>query len=159
MKILIVEDDQECLESLIELLENEHEVHAAHDGEEGLNMFKSVHYDLVVTDYNMPKLNGTQLLRAIHKCSPDTKVIVLTGFADVENAIESVNAGACAFFRKPLDIKELLGAITDIQKKMDQQEKEKTNHARLVVEYTRLKQAYDALKHLLGKQMRETQVP
>lgn len=155
MKILIVDDDDACIQSLADMLENEHEIHAAHNGEEGLAMFETAHYDLVVTDYNMPKLNGTQLLRAIHERAPEMRVIMLTGFADVENAIESVNAGAYAFFRKPLDVKDFLGTVTDIQKEMDGQEKDKSSHARMVMEYARLKQAYEALKHLLDKQMRE----
>ncbi len=156
MKILIVEDDDASIQSLSDILENEHEIHAAHDGEEGFSMFLSAYYDLIVTDFNMPKLNGIQLLREIHARSPQTPVIILTGFADVENAIASVNEGAYAFFRKPLDIKDFLNTIAQLQKEMNGQESEKSNHARLMTEYSRLKQAYEALKHVVDVHVRGT---
>src|SRR5206468_10077735 len=80
----------------------------ADDGHEGLEAFKAGRPPLVVTDLKTPGMTGIELLRQARAVDGDVAVIVLTGGADVKNAIESLKLGAHAFLMKPINIDELL---------------------------------------------------
>jgi CheY-like chemotaxis protein len=82
-KILLVDDNQDGLlvrKSLLEELG--YGVQIAHTGEEGLKLFESNHYAVVITDYRMPGMNGAELIAQIRKVNANARVILLSGFVD-----------------------------------------------------------------------------
>lgn len=109
IEMLIVEDDPEVRQVLSELFgENGYQGLVAGDGEEGLEVFRSRRPPLVVTDLKMPKLDGVELVRRVKALDPDAAVVVLTGYGEVETAIETLKMGAADYITKPLNLDELL---------------------------------------------------
>jgi CheY-like chemotaxis protein len=92
--VLLVDDNRDGLLVRRSLLEEAGcRVQVAHDGEEGLNLFKSSAFDVVITDYRMPSMNGVELIRHIRAHEPDARVILLSGFVDPLGLTEE-NTGA-----------------------------------------------------------------
>ncbi len=111
-KILVV-DDEDALRTVLssELVSEGYDVGTAGDGDEAITEFQKKVYDLVLLDIKMPRMNGFEVLRFIKDKHPKTKVIMLTGFADLKNAIESKKLGAEDFVSKPYDLVDLLTTI------------------------------------------------
>ncbi|MDP4291842.1 MAG: sigma-54 dependent transcriptional regulator, partial [Bacteroidota bacterium] len=102
-KILIVDDDKTFRVILKEVLikENYTPIEAS-NGETGLELVKSEHPDLVITDFQMPGMSGLDLLQAIIKLKTGIPVIMLTGFSDTENIIKAIQMGAFDYLEKPI---------------------------------------------------------
>lgn len=114
--ILIVEDNEESREILAAIIPRKFPgvaVYAANNGRTGLEMFKTHTPDIVITDINMPGLNGVQMADRIHAVNPDTQVIVLTADTGKATLEESVGKGLVVghFILKPVDFGELFVAI------------------------------------------------
>lgn len=111
-RILII-DDKENIRRLLstDLMSQGYQVDTAEDGKIGLEFFKDVLYDLVITDVKMPEMNGLEVLEAIKEISPDTAVIVMTAFADMDDAILALKRGASDYIRKPFKLDEIRNAI------------------------------------------------
>ncbi len=111
-RILVV-DDEEALRTVLstELSSEGYEVSTAGDGSEAIDLVKENTYDLVLLDIKMPNVDGFEVLKYIKGGKPDIKVIMLTGFADLKNAIESKRLGAEDFVSKPYDLVDLLTTI------------------------------------------------
>jgi DNA-binding NtrC family response regulator len=111
-RILVV-DDEEALRTVLstELSSEGYEVSAAADGNEAIDLVKENNYDLVLLDIKMPNVDGFEVLKFVKGTKPDIKVIMLTGFADLKNAIESKRLGAEDFVSKPYDLVDLLTTI------------------------------------------------
>ena len=111
-RILVV-DDEDGLRTILssELMSVGYEVSSASDGEEAISMVQNKKFDLVLLDIKMPKVDGFEALKFIKKSFPAMKVIMLTGFADLKNAIESKKHGAEDFVSKPYDLVDLLTTI------------------------------------------------
>jgi DNA-binding response OmpR family regulator len=88
-----------------------YEVHAAGDGDEAIDELGKNPYDLVLLDIKMPRMNGFEVLKHIKQNHMKSKVVMLTGFADLKNAIESKKLGADDFVSKPYDLVDLLTTI------------------------------------------------
>jgi len=100
--ILIVEDDEAVRRSLSLYLKHQgYEVDNAEDGIAGLDMVKENAYQVVISDIMMPNLNGMQFLEALKDIRPETNVIMITGYADMQIAIEAMKKGAMDFITKP----------------------------------------------------------
>ena len=91
-------------------------VMASH-GLEALRAVEGESFEVVITDLRMPDLDGIQLLKAIKRNSPETDVIVITGYASVENAIEALKEGAADYLRKPFSADELQMVIQKCESK------------------------------------------
>jgi DNA-binding NtrC family response regulator len=111
-RILVV-DDEEALRTVLstELTSEGYEVSTAADGSEAIDMVKENTYDLVLLDIKMPNVDGFEVLKFVKGEKPSIKVIMLTGFADLKNAIESKRLGAEDFVSKPYDLVDLLTTI------------------------------------------------
>lgn len=108
-KILIVDDEAPIRRVLRDILETEkYEVHEAVDGVDALARLKQKKFDVVFMDIKMPKLNGIEALERIIEIQPDLPVIMISGHADVNEAITTVKKGAFDFIQKPLDLNRLL---------------------------------------------------
>ncbi|MEE9225285.1 MAG: response regulator [Bacteroidota bacterium] len=111
-KILVV-DDEDALRTVLssELVGEGYEVETAADGDEAMNVVQMKPFDLVLLDIKMPKVDGFEVLKFLKSKYPDIKVVMLTGFADLKNAIESKKLGAEDFVSKPYDLVDLLTTV------------------------------------------------
>jgi DNA-binding NtrC family response regulator len=111
-RILVV-DDEESLRTVLsaELLAEGYRVNTATDGEDAINLLAGQDFDLILLDIKMGRVDGFEVLRHVKRIRPATKVIMLTGFADLKNAIESKRLGAEDFVSKPYDLVDLLTTV------------------------------------------------
>jgi len=122
-KVLLVDDEVEFLQTVTKRLERRKmSVTAAHSGEEALDCLAEAVADVVVLDVRMPGLDGIETLRRIKSGHPLVEVIMLTGHASVEAAIEGMELGAFDYLMKPVEFDELLYKIQDAHKKKSIQE-------------------------------------
>jgi len=111
-KILIVDDDKELRDHLAEVLkEGGYRTKSAASAEEAYEKLSSEEFDIVLLDYMMPKQSGIDALYEIKRLMPKTKVIMITAFASVENAIDAIKKGASDYISKPFKIDNLLLTI------------------------------------------------
>jgi diguanylate cyclase (GGDEF)-like protein len=111
-KILLVDDEENPRVTLSELLEmKEFTVTATDTGEKALTMLENEEFDLVLTDLFMPRIDGIALTRAIKSMGLTVPVIVMTGFATIEAAVETMKAGASDFITKPFNIDQIIIVI------------------------------------------------
>jgi len=116
--VLLVDDEVEFLDTLLKRLRKRKlDVNGVHSGEEALRFLEANPVDVVVLDVKMPGMDGLDTLRAIKKTLPLTEVIMLTGHANMEVAIEGMELGAFDYLMKPMDIDELLYKLQDAYKK------------------------------------------
>jgi DNA-binding NtrC family response regulator len=114
-KLLIIEDEKITRRSLSDILSGEgYEVSAAEDGEEGMRLFTDVRPDIVITDLRLPKLSGIEILTRIMQADPNCKVILITAFASVETAIQSLKIGAYDYLTKPFSPEKLISILRNI---------------------------------------------
>lgn len=107
-KVLIVEDDDAVRRSFSLYLKHKgYAVDGAGDGLEGLQKLAAGSYDIVVSDIMMPNMNGIQFLEQLKKDDPTIPVIMITGYADLQNAIDSMKKGAVDFITKPFQYDEV----------------------------------------------------
>lgn len=112
MQILVVEDEVLLAKSLKEILEeSEHGVSLAYDGEEGLELARNAHFDLLILDLMLPKLNGFQIARTLRKEKNGLPILMLTAKSDILDRVEGLDSGADYYLTKPFDKRELLAYI------------------------------------------------
>ena len=125
--ILLVDDETEFLETLVKRLKKRRlNISGVKSGEEALVIVGEKCIDVVVLDVRMPGIDGIQTLKEIKEINPLIEVIMLTGHASLEVAVEGMELGAFDYLMKPIDIDELLYKIEDAYKKKKLQE-EKIN--------------------------------
>ena len=124
LSVLIVDDEAEFMETLVKRLRKRKlDVSGVTSGEAALEQLKETPFDIVVLDVKMPGMNGLDALREIKKSYPLVEVIMLTGHADMEAAIEGMDVGAFDYLMKPIEIDELLYKIQDAYKRKRLNEK------------------------------------
>jgi CheY-like chemotaxis protein/glycine cleavage system H lipoate-binding protein len=108
-KILCVDDEEIILDSFRKILVLDgYSVDTVESGPEALHMIKSHHYDFVFTDLKMPEMNGIEVTKAVKEIRPDIDVVIITGYATVESAVECMKYGALDYVQKPFTEDELL---------------------------------------------------
>lgn len=114
--ILCVDDEESILSSLRRTLRTEgYEVLEAVGGEEGLQILKDHHVNLVISDQRMPNMSGYEFLRQVKKEYPQTLRIMLSGYSDIESLIRTINEGEILrFIPKPWDNEELKQVIATL---------------------------------------------
>jgi DNA-binding NtrC family response regulator len=116
--VLLVDDEEEFLETLVKRLKKRNlPVAGVSSGEKAIEYLKENSPDVVVLDMKMPGMNGLETLRQIKKQSPLVEVVMLTGHANVEVAIQGMELGAFDYLMKPMDIDELLYKLQDAYKR------------------------------------------
>ncbi len=111
-RVLVVDDDRGMRETLSAILEEEgYQVFKCRDGTTALELLEETSIDVVVSDLKLPDTSGLEILSALKKRSSDTAFILMTGYASVETAIQSVNRGAFAYHVKSLDMRALFGSV------------------------------------------------
>ena len=111
-RILLADDHEEVREAIKCLLDvDQHEVAEANNGEEALKLFSPGRFDLVITDYAMPRMKGDELARNVKQLAPSQPVVMITGSArlseDFKNAVDVV-------LRKPFSFSDLRQAIAKL---------------------------------------------
>lgn len=110
--IFVVDDEAEARKLLKILLEDEgYDVTLAVDGDDAVAQLEKRSFDLLLLDIKMPHLSGFDVLMFVRDNHPGTKVVMLTGYAELANAMESRMLGADAFIGKPYDPNEVLMEI------------------------------------------------
>ncbi len=108
LKILFVDDEPTIRLTIADTLRSDgHSVATASDGAEAEERIHSEVFDVVISDIRMPKLDGMSLLRRIRKLSPETRVIMITAYAEVNDAVAALKAGAVDYLTKPFDLEEI----------------------------------------------------
>ncbi len=111
-RILLVDDDQAHNQALATILERAgYLVRIAGEGTEALMILGEQPFDLVITDLNMPEMNGLDLLRRIRDIHPDLTVLVLTAYGDWATYIAAMDWGALNYLNKPVRREEILTVI------------------------------------------------
>lgn len=138
--ILIVDDEVLIRDTLVEILELEdYKTSCATNGKEAIDLIENNHYDLVLCDIKMPKVDGMQVLEASTKARPDLPVIMISGHGNMETAVEATKKGAYDFIAKPPDLERMLITIRNAIDK-----------AKLVNETKTLKQKVSKTKPIIG---------
>ena len=111
-RLLIVEDEDTLCESLQRVfMRDGYEVDIADSAESAFKLLENRTYGLIITDIILPGISGIELLTKYRKTNPAQKVIVITAFASLTTAVESIKAGACDFIIKPLMHDEMKKAV------------------------------------------------
>jgi DNA-binding NtrC family response regulator len=122
--VLLVDDEVEFLETLVKRLTKRGlNIRTAKSGAEALAIVREKGIDVTVLDVRMPGIDGIQTLREIKRLDPLIEVIMLTGHASIEVAIEGMELGALDYLMKPADIDDLFYKIQDAFKKRSIQQK------------------------------------
>ncbi|MBI5570200.1 MAG: response regulator [Desulfomonile tiedjei] len=107
--LLVIDDDEATLGLLTDLLEmNGFQAQPARGGREGLDLFETGRFDLVITDIRMPQVDGLEVLRKVSEIDETVPVILVTGYGDLENALRALRIGAYDFLLKPINPEILL---------------------------------------------------
>jgi two-component system response regulator AtoC len=107
-KILVIDDDTSMLSlAKLHLQEQGYEVTLADTSGQGLKLAAAEHFDLALTDFNLPDLDGIELVKRLKEASPETEIIMITGYGSVAKAVEAIKAGAFYYVEKPVDFAEL----------------------------------------------------
>jgi len=111
-KILVVDDEITSITILKKVLEDAgHRVTTVSDGNKALEKIKEFKYDILLTDFNMPGMNGVELTEQAVKIEPDMIVILITAFATIRSAVDAIRYGAFDYLTKPVNKEELLLSI------------------------------------------------
>lgn len=110
-RILVVDDENGPRQALRMLLKEEHDVYIAPDVPVAQQILSDHEIDMVITDLRMPKLSGVHLLQWSKTLFPEIEVIILTGYGELDTAINAVEYGALAYVEKPFDADEILRHI------------------------------------------------
>lgn len=123
IKVLLVEDEKKIADSIAKgLQELDYYVETAYDGKIGLRLFENNRFNIVITDINLPGINGYDLCKMIRSRNSHIPVIMLTAFSTTDDKIEGFDAGADDYMVKPFEFKELVVRIRALLKRtMNQQ--------------------------------------
>ncbi len=128
--ILLIEDDEILRITISDSLKKMGwPVTAAEDGQEGLNLIKKNNFDIVISDIRLPKINGIDVLKEVKNYYPNTEVIMITAFGNIEDAVGIIKFGAYDYITKPFHTDDLIFRIKKI------------------IDYQTLKNDYAALKN------------
>jgi DNA-binding NtrC family response regulator len=132
VNVLLVDDEAPFVEALTRRLSRRDlDITAAFRGDEALEkLAESSRYEVVILDVKMPGMDGIETLREIKKRHPLVEVIMLTGHATVESAIEGMKLGAFDYLMKPCDIDDLVSKVDEAAARKEVHE-EKITQARI----------------------------
>ncbi|MEM3579441.1 MAG: response regulator [Candidatus Bathyarchaeia archaeon] len=147
--ILIVDDDEDIRKTLRLILEGEgYDVNEAQSGKEAIEKSKTAVYDIALLDIVLPDMQGTQLLKELGETTPKMIKIMVTGYPNIENAVESLNYGADAYLIKPVNFEKLISVI---EEKLARQRAEEALTAEKIAAFVETR-----TKKLLQKMKEET---
>ena len=114
IKLLYVEDDEKAREFTLDIFKRFFDdITIAVNGKDGLEKLKTSYYDLVITDINMPKLSGLDMIKEAREIHKNLYSIVVTAYADHDTFLDSIQLGIKGYIVKPMDIKQLLNVLEE----------------------------------------------
>lgn len=115
-RILVAEDEDITRNNIIRTLNEEgHEVLGAEDGAAALEKMGNERFDVLIADIKMPHVTGIELLEKTKERSPETEVIIITGFGSIGSAVDAMKKGAADYITKPFDLSELALRVKKIR--------------------------------------------
>lgn len=134
MQVLVVEDEIRLAEAVSEILrEQKYTVDMVHDGTDGLDYALSGHYDVIVLDVMLPKLNGFQVVKQLRESKNSTPVIMLTAKDEINDKVNGLDYGADDYMTKPFDSDELLARIRALSRRQGDVQTEEIEFADLTL--------------------------
>ena len=120
ISLLIVEDSKETVDALVEILQEYIQtIHIAHNGMEGLSIFSEEEIDIVLSDIEMPKMDGITMSQEIKKTNPHQDIIIMSAFDNKEYLFKAIDCGINNYIMKPIvDVEKLLNNLDEIAKKI-----------------------------------------
>ncbi|RLF44017.1 MAG: two-component system response regulator, partial [Thermoplasmata archaeon] len=116
MRILIVDDDAVFLRQLGKyMLAKNLSVDIAEGGKRALEMMRNERYDIVILDLKMPDMPGVEVLRQARQRGVQSKFIIVTGYGEIETAVETMKLGAADYIQKPFEAEELFNIIKELE--------------------------------------------
>lgn len=129
--VLLVDDEEDFLRTIIKRLAKRGiQAQGASRGEQALAMLAETPRDIVVLDVKMPGMDGIEVLKKIKKSWPTTEVIMLTGHASIDAAMEGMGCGAFDYLMKPADLEDLLYKLEDAYRKKALSERQTSQAAK-----------------------------
>lgn len=123
MRLMLVDDEKRFLSTMQKLLKKkEYDVTTASSGLEALEQLRQKDFDVVVLDVKMPGMDGLEVLKVIKTEFPLTEVIMLTGHATVESAVDGLKCGAIDYLMKPTSVEELIQKAEEAYSKRQRME-------------------------------------
>ena len=141
MRVLIVDDDDALRAALVEFLQlRGMKVKACRDGQEALDLIhqEKEPYDAVLTDLIMPSVDGLEVLRAVKSRFAGTEVVIITGYASLETAIDAMRQGAFDYITKPFKLVEIDLIVSKISERRNLIEENRKLSERIQSLYSRL---------------------
>lgn len=119
IRMLIAEDDEILGTMLRDFLQKpERELQVKKNGQEAIRDFKNQPYDIVIADLMLPGADGLQVLKEVKARYPECEVIIITGYASLDTAIQAIRGGAYDYIRKPFKLEELEVAVKNASEKI-----------------------------------------
>lgn len=116
-RILVVDDEENARVALSKILAHDgYTVSSARNGLEALNYLRSKEVELIITDLNMPEMNGLTFLRELNRTHPASNVIMITAYGEVESYLKAMTLGAFEYINKPVKYSDLKKVISKIFK-------------------------------------------
>ena len=111
-RILLVDDEESIRKLLSRMLESNYDVEVAADGDAAIRLLREpdAHYDLLISDLNMPGMDGLTLIREAQRIDPTLPAVVITGYSTESSAIEALNLGVAGYLTKPFGTTQVLAA-------------------------------------------------
>lgn len=157
MKILVVEDELYARESLVRQIEKYDgdrlfQILQASNGEEGEELYRERHPELVITDIRMPKLDGLELLARIRRTDEKTKVIILSAYSDFEYARSALSNGASDYLLKPVNDEDLANCLNRfLQRRRDEEKDALMTGTDIVTQFIRNRIRDDRYVNFVGE--------
>ena len=160
-RILVVDDEKIALNNLVYILKKEnYEVTGTQSGPRALTLLEEQEFDLILTDLKMEKVDGMQILNRSRELYPDTEVLMITGYATVDSAINAMKAGAYHYIAKPFKLDEVRKVVREAleKKKLKQENVQLRKQLDQFEEKPKIITANPLMKHILAmvKQVAET---
>lgn len=123
-RLLIVDDERVSLKNLEYVMKNEgYDVVCTQSGQNAVRHLAEQQFDVVLTDMRMEKVDGMQVLKRCRELQPDTEIILITAYATLESAVDTMRQGAYSYIAKPAKLDELRKAVRDALMKVAQKRK------------------------------------
>ena len=173
IQLLYVEDDANARATTLEMLKNfflETHITVARDGKEGLERFEEGEFDLILTDINMPRLSGIEMLKKMRKSEKKFAAIILSAYNETDYFLDAIKLNVDGFMIKPLKYEQFLDVLDSVLKKISAEKRDREYHLFLEQEIEsrtkemRRKLLYDELTGLWSRysffeDLKETRLP
>jgi len=158
--LLYVEDDLDIAEEIYELLDGEFlDIYMAHDGVEGLELFKKQKSDIVLTDIQMPKMNGIEMTKKIREISPEVPIIISSAFSDTFYFKKAIDIGVSGYIIKPIKFDNLINSFDKVLQILYNRYQLEDKSQELIIEKDKLQSALKIKSEFLANMSHEIRTP